>query len=150
MNYFIGNQIDCMSFTNKSVPEINTNLDGDFFVPSTSESVYSNYCDQFMSTINMDNNCNQVILMTPEFPYYMRTLATFFCAIILIIGLIGNILVPFVVYKTKELKNSTNYFLINLSFSDLLVLIVCVPTVLNELHSKPEVWSLGLEMCKKT
>nr|AZL90164.1 ecdysis triggering hormone receptor [Panonychus citri] len=87
-------------------------------------------------------------MISPEFPYYMRTSATIFCALILILGTTGNILVPIVVCRTKELRNSTNIFLINLSFADLFVLIVCMPTVLIELHSKPEVWLLGQEMCK--
>ena len=83
-----------------------------------------------------------------EFPYYMRTTATIVCAIVLTIGTTGNLLVPIVVIKTKELRNSTNLFLINLSIADLLVLIVCVPTVFIELHTKPEIWHLGNGMCK--
>ncbi|GFQ93521.1 hypothetical protein TNCT_451021 [Trichonephila clavata] len=44
-------------------------------------------------------------------------------------GTAGNVLVATVVWKTKELRNSTNLFLINLSVADLLVLLVCVPPV---------------------
>jgi hypothetical protein len=57
-------------------------------------------------------------------------------------------LVPLVVCRTKDLCNSTNLFLINLSVADLLVIIVCMPTVLIELHSQPEVWILGEGMCE--
>lgn len=81
-------------------------------------------------------------------PLKLRTAATIVCALVLTLGISGNILVPFVVCRTKELCNSTNLFLINLSIADLLVIIVCMPTVLIELHSKPEVWILGPEMCK--
>ncbi|XP_013773953.1 growth hormone secretagogue receptor type 1-like [Limulus polyphemus] len=83
-----------------------------------------------------------------EFPDYIRTVATVLCAVVLAVGTIGNILVPVVVCRTKDLRNSTNFFLINLSVADLLVLLVCMPTVLIELHSKPEVWVLGKGMCK--
>lgn len=46
------------------------------------------------------------------------------------------------------MRNSTNIFLTNLSIADLLVLLVCTPTVLVEVNSKPETWVLGQEMCK--
>lgn len=83
-----------------------------------------------------------------KFPLYMRLIATFVCLIIFTVGVCGNLLVPLVVIKTKYLRNSTNLFLINLSIADLLVLIVCMPTVLIELHSRPETWLLGEAMCK--
>lgn len=56
--------------------------------------------------------------------------------------------VPIVILKTKDMRNSTNIFLTNLSIADLLVLLVCTPTVLVEVNSPPEVWVLGEEMCK--
>lgn len=83
-----------------------------------------------------------------KFPLYMRLIATFACLIIFTVGVCGNLLVPLVVIKTKYLRNSTNLFLINLSIADLLVLIVCMPTMLIELHSRPETWLLGEPMCK--
>lgn len=81
-------------------------------------------------------------------PLYMRILATIACVVIFTVGICGNLLVPLVVIKTKYLRNSTNLFLINLSVADLLVLSVCMPTVLIELHSRPETWLLGEPMCK--
>jgi len=83
-----------------------------------------------------------------EFPLYLRIIATIACVIIFSFGVCGNLLVPLVVIKTRYLRNSTNLFLINLSVADLLVLIVCMPTVLIELHSRPETWLLGEPMCK--
>lgn len=85
-----------------------------------------------------------------KFPLYMRILATFACLLIFGVGVCGNLLVPIVVIKTKYLRNSTNLFLINLALADLLVLIICEPTVLIELHSRPETWLLGEPMCKYT
>lgn len=90
----------------------------------------------------------QSLRADPQFPLYMRALATLACLVILAVGVCGNLLVPLVVVKTKYLRNSTNLFLINLSIADLLVLIVCMPTVLIELHSRPETWPLGEPMCK--
>ena len=83
-----------------------------------------------------------------RFPMYLRCSATTICLILLFCGCPGNLLVPYVVLKTKDLRNSTNIFLINLSVSDLLILLVMSPTILIELHSQPEVWFLGLFMCE--
>ncbi|GIY42031.1 g_PROTEIN_RECEP_F1_2 domain-containing protein [Caerostris extrusa] len=83
-----------------------------------------------------------------ELPAYIRIAATAVCAVILTLGTAGNVLVATVVWRTKELRNSTNLFLINLSMADLVVLLVCVPPVLVELHSMPEQWMLGEGMCE--
>jgi hypothetical protein len=64
------------------------------------------------------------------------------------IGVAGNIMVPIVILKTKDMRNSTNIFLMNLSVADLMVLLVCTPTVLVEVNTKPETWVLGEEMCE--
>lgn len=83
-----------------------------------------------------------------RFPTYLRCTATTIYLILLFCGCPGNLLVPYVVLRTKELRNSTNIFLINLSVSDLLILLITSPTILIELHSQPEVWFLGLFMCE--
>lgn len=83
-----------------------------------------------------------------EFPAYIRTTSMVFCIFILGIGIIGNVMVPLVILKSRDMRNSTNIFLTNLSIADLMVLLVCTPTVLVEVNSKPETWVLGSEMCK--
>ncbi|CAG5014271.1 unnamed protein product [Parnassius apollo] len=70
-----------------------------------------------------------------------------FCIVIMCLGVIGNVMVPIVILKTKDMRNSTNIFLVNLSIADLMVLLVCTPTVLVEVNSKPETWVLGKELC---
>ncbi|XP_037030488.1 growth hormone secretagogue receptor type 1-like isoform X1 [Bradysia coprophila] len=71
-----------------------------------------------------------------------------FCVTIMLLGVIGNVMVPIVIMRTKDMRNSTNIFLTNLSIADLLVLLVCTPTVLVEVNSKPETWVMGSMMCK--
>ncbi|XP_055623553.1 growth hormone secretagogue receptor type 1 isoform X1 [Toxorhynchites rutilus septentrionalis] len=83
-----------------------------------------------------------------QIPEYIRATSMVFCIIIMCLGVIGNIMVPIVILKTKDMRNSTNIFLTNLSIADLLVLLICTPTVLVEVNSPPEVWVLGEEMCK--
>ncbi|KAI5715639.1 hypothetical protein M8J77_019835 [Diaphorina citri] len=76
--------------------------------------------------------------------YYI--LVQVLCSIILCIGVLGNIMVPCVILKSKDMRNSTNIFLMNLSIADLMVLLVCTPTVLVEVNSKPETWQMGEHM----
>ncbi|XP_022827494.1 thyrotropin-releasing hormone receptor-like isoform X1 [Spodoptera litura] len=82
-----------------------------------------------------------------EIPYYIKTTSMTFCIVIMCLGVIGNVMVPIVILKTKDMRNSTNIFLVNLSIADLMVLLVCTPTVLVEVNSKPETWVLGKELC---
>ncbi|KAL5282401.1 hypothetical protein ACFFRR_005515 [Megaselia abdita] len=46
------------------------------------------------------------------------------------------------------MRNSTNIFLTNLSIADLLVILLCVPTVIVEANTKPDTWILGPQLCK--
>ncbi|XP_063585189.1 neurotensin receptor type 1-like [Penaeus indicus] len=66
---------------------------------------------------------------------------------LLVVGVGGNVLVPVVVVRTRDLRSSTNLLLVNLAAADLLVLAVSLPTALTELHSRPETWVLGRPMC---
>lgn len=111
----------------------------------------SNYLYTPSSTIDVFNASNVTNLTDgsyPVFPSYIRTTSMVFCIVIMCLGVIGNVMVPIVIFKTKDMRNSTNIFLVNLSVADLMVLLVCTPTVLVEVNSRPETWVLGREMCK--
>lgn len=127
---FVFNETVVNSVATTTFPDLNLN--------------YSNLSETWEFDSSLYTSSNSTGL-----PYILRAVATIVCVIILVFGVTGNILVPLVVCRTKELcTNSTNVFLINLSIADLLVLIFCMPSVLIELHSKPEVWTLGEIMCK--
>ncbi|VVC45857.1 G protein-coupled receptor, rhodopsin-like,GPCR, rhodopsin-like, 7TM [Cinara cedri] len=83
-----------------------------------------------------------------SFPGYLRTTCMVVCVIILGVGVVGNMMVPIVILKSKDMRNSTNIFLMNLSIADLMVLLICTPTVFVEVNSRPETWVLGEELCK--
>lgn len=61
-------------------------------------------------------------------------------------GIIGNFLVVYAVWKNKHLQTVTNYFLVNLSCADFLVILICLPPTI--VHDIMESWFLGLIMCK--
>jgi len=112
------------------------------------------YDNLFNTTGNTNNSvCNESSSSTngyAPYPAYLTMLMSLACSVILVVGLIGNCLVPVVIWNNRDLRNSTNLFLLNLSLADILVLCVSMPTVLVEIHNQPEkeVWVLGQFMCK--
>lgn len=103
--------------------------------------------DVVNATTNTTNQFNESSYH-PVFPAYIRTTSMVLCIVIMCLGVVGNVMVPIVIFKTKDMRNSTNIFLVNLSVADLMVLLVCTPTVLVEVNSRPETWVLGEELCK--
>lgn len=73
-------------------------------------------------------------------PAYIRLTTTIILSCLLVVGITGNVLVPIVIAHSKDLRNSTNVFLVNLALADLLVILICLPTGFVELHSSPGVW----------
>ena len=83
----------------------------------------------------------------PEPPLYIYITVSVLYSLIFLCGVVGNSLVIFVVWRNKDMRNSTNYFLTNLSVADLLVIVVCMPSAFIDLYAK-EVWYLGPFMCE--
>lgn len=107
-----------------------------------------NSVNPFNSSIPTNATNSTLDIDYPQIPAYIRTTSMVFCIIIMCLGVVGNVMVPIVIMKTKDMRNSTNIFLMNLSIADLMVLLVCTPTVLVEVNTRPETWVLGKEMCK--
>ena len=66
--------------------------------------------------------------------------------IIFVVGVGGNFLVCYSVWRSQTLHNVTNYFLVNLSVSDLMVMLICMPGTLT--HDVTKSRFFGLAMCK--
>lgn len=112
--------------------------------PTAANTSSTNY----LYSIDQNQTWTNETYPIPVFPAYIRHTSVAFCVIIMCLGVIGNVMVPVVIFRSKDMRNSTNIFLVNLSFADLMILLVCTPTVLVEVNSKPETWVLGEEMCK--
>ncbi|XP_069023900.1 neuropeptide Y receptor type 2 [Embiotoca jacksoni] len=64
---------------------------------------------------------------------------------IILFGVIGNSLVIYVVYKFKNLRTVTNFFIVNLAVADLLVNTLCLPfTLVYTLYGE---WMFGQVLC---
>ena len=67
-------------------------------------------------------------------------------AIVFFLGLVGNGLVCFAVWRNPGMRTVTNYFIVNLAIADFLVITICLPpTVVGDVT---ETWYLGSVMCK--
>jgi hypothetical protein len=66
--------------------------------------------------------------------------------VVFIVGVVGNLLVVYVVWYDRRMRTVTNLFIVNLSIADFLVVVVCMPpTVLGDVT---ETWYMGNVMCK--
>ena len=59
---------------------------------------------------------------------------TFVCCIFLLVSLAGNTLIAITIYKTKTMRTTTNYYILNMAMSDLLLPIVVFPLGLSEMY----------------
>ena len=66
--------------------------------------------------------------------------------LIILIGLIGNFMVIFVIIWRKKMRTTINLLLLNLAFSDVTFLVVCVPFV--AYHYAADNWLIGDVICK--
>ncbi|XP_002735540.3 growth hormone secretagogue receptor type 1-like [Saccoglossus kowalevskii] len=99
-------------------------------------------------TMNTTNfTLSEDFYTVPRLPWSILITTTVIYVLIFFAGIIGNALVAFVVWKNHDMKSSTNYFLVNLSIADLLVLIICMPMALLETYVISP-WLLGEAMCK--
>uniref|UniRef100_A0A8C9ZHL7 Neuropeptide Y receptor Y8b n=1 Tax=Sander lucioperca TaxID=283035 RepID=A0A8C9ZHL7_SANLU len=67
---------------------------------------------------------------------------------VMAVGLIGNSCLVFVITRHKEMRNVTNIFIANLSCSDILMCIVCLPVTI--IYTLMDHWILGEVLCKLT
>lgn len=63
-----------------------------------------------------------------------------------IVGITGNFLVCFAVWRNRQMRTVTNMFIVNLSVADLGIIIICLPPTL--LVDVTETWFMGTVMCK--
>lgn len=66
--------------------------------------------------------------------------------VIFLVGLLGNGLVCFVVFRNSNMRTVVNIFIVNLAIADFLVLLICLPP--SVVADTTETWWLGGAMCK--
>ena len=81
-----------------------------------------------------------------QVPVWEASLKIFVYSLMIILSVIGNILIILVVAKNKRMRTTTNYYIVNLAASDLLVTLSC--TWVNLVSELSEGWLLGSFFCK--
>ncbi|CAJ0957782.1 unnamed protein product [Ranitomeya imitator] len=79
------------------------------------------------------------------FPNGRRVWMAAFLCLIIFLTTLGNSLLILLIFTQRSLRNTSNYFLVSLFMSDLMVgLVVMPPAMLNELYGR---WILDAEFC---
>lgn len=79
-------------------------------------------------------------------PKWYEVLFMLLFGVIFLVGLLGNFLVCFVIWRERRMRTITNTFIFNLAFADFMVLLIVLPfTVIQDVF---ESWLLGDVMCK--
>lgn len=65
---------------------------------------------------------------------------------VIAVGLLGNVGLVFIIGRQKELRNVTNILIANLSCSDILMCVVCLPVTV--IYTLMDRWVLGEALCK--
>ena len=74
-------------------------------------------------------------------------MGTFFQSIVLLVGLLGNILVCIVVFKTRSMRTTTNCYLVSLAVADTITLVSSVPQEILSYHIGNNQWVWGSVGC---
>lgn len=69
-------------------------------------------------------------------------------AVVILVGIFGNLCLIIVIGKQKESQNVTNILIANLSLSDVFICIVCIPFTAS--YTLMDYWVFGEAMCKIT
>lgn len=158
---------DLMSISAKFSGEYITSTDS---LASTLVSQVSIHLDQF--SVEMSNLSSEVLLpdsvinlehnsssndtnvtsrseFNVQFLRHSTTVTVIYClayCIVFVLGMFGNSFVVAVVCRSPRMRTVTNYFIVNLAFADILVLLFCLPPTLISNIITP--WIFGWVMCK--
>lgn len=124
------------------------------------DDLYSHYDDYSLGNISCNPNSWDCIsnITNISLMDYVATIhdhvfprPTEWCLIVLnvlvlVIGLLGNFLVCFVVYRNSSMQSVTNIFIVNLAVADFCVLLFCLPPTV--VWDVTETWFFGTLLCK--
>ena len=79
-------------------------------------------------------------------PVWELSMKIAFSSLITLLALVGNTIVIAIVWKNKNMHTPTNYYIVNLAVSDLMVTLSC--TWVHLVDNVTEGWVLGAFFCK--
>ncbi|CAM5140756.1 unnamed protein product [Natator depressus] len=115
------------------------NMNTSFLSSAGNQSIHLNFSEKNSRIIHFqDEDCHMPLAL-------VFTLALVYGAVI-ILGVSGNLALIIIILKQKEMRNVTNILIVNLSFSDLLMTIMCLPFTF--VYTLMDHWIFGEAMCK--
>lgn len=136
---FLSTLLVSLSLANDSLSPTNNHSSTFASTPNTTMSP--------LTYLSLNGSHNLSAEDPPHIPAYLSIYVTVLNVIILMTGVVGNILVIVVVTTVRDMRTPMNWYLVNLSMADLLVLMVCQPAALTEFFARDR-WFLGKIMCK--
>ncbi|CAF1484530.1 unnamed protein product [Rotaria sordida] len=99
-----------------------------------------------MLVIPSTNKCPSIYQGIFSNPYFIEKLILIIYSLIFTIGFIGNIMTIFIIIYNTHLRTPTNYYLLNLAVSDLMMLMCNLPLEMLEIYNRE--WPLSIIFCK--
>ena len=101
-----------------------------------------------MNYTNSSNNSlesGNLILCNPGSPdtAFTKAWKTLIYCVIIIVSLFGNTLVLLVVYKKQQMRTTTNFLIVNMAGSDLLIAIFAVPPTIRSIYKGEDLLMAG-------
>lgn len=93
-----------------------------------------------------DNHCPSFYQGTFSEPLFIEKLILITYAVILLIGVVGNIMTITIIKSNTHLRTPTNIYLLNLAVSDLMMLVCNLPIEMLEIYHRQ--WPLSIIFCK--
>ena len=88
----------------------------------------------------------------PGDSYGIQGLKTLAYCVIMLTSLVGNSSIAFIVFKTKKMRRTINYFIVNMALSDVLQVLFAHSRLITEIYVGGQRWlvggTLGLALCK--
>lgn len=121
------------------IQQVGNNMNASVLGSLGNSSSYLNFSEKNSQILQFeDEDCHVPLAM-------VFTLALAYGTVI-ILGVSGNLALIVIILKQKEMRNVTNILIVNLSFSDLLVTIMCLPFTF--VYTLMDHWIFGEAMCK--
>ncbi|XP_025110290.1 orexin receptor type 2-like [Pomacea canaliculata] len=126
-----------LALTNMSTTTTTTQSDVDN-VTSNSTECWNEYC----YSVDEYENAVWEHIYPEDYEWFFIVLYT----ITFIVGLVGNSLVCFAVWRNHNMRTVTNVFIVNLAVGDFMVILLCLPPTL--VQDVSNTWFMGAVMCK--
>ncbi|CAF2710677.1 unnamed protein product [Rotaria sp. Silwood2] len=92
------------------------------------------------------NKCPSIYQGIFSNPFFIEQLILIIYLFIFTIGFVGNIMTIFIIIYNTHLRTPTNYYLLNLAVSDLMMLMCNLPLEMLEIYNRK--WPLSIIFCK--